>query len=194
VAAYAATVEVLPEAVVAEMTGVSWRPGCPLPLARLRLVRLVHWGLDGTVHSGELVVRDDLAPRVVRVFGKLYEARFPIAAMRRVDAYRGDDHASMAADNTSMFNCRNAEGSSTWSRHAYGEAIDINPVENPYVRGRTILPPAGAAYLDRANVRPGMILDGDVVTKAFAAEGFRWGGHFSSLRDYQHFELGRAGG
>ena len=189
VAPYAARVEGLPEAVRAEMTGVSWRVGCPLSLSRLRLVTVVHWGLDGKVHSGELVVRDDLAPRIVRVFGKLHDGRFPIAAMRRVDAYRGDDHASMAADNTSMFNCRNAEGSRSWSRHAYGEAIDINPVENPYVKGDTILPPAGAAFLDRRNVRPGMVVAGDVVTRAFAAEGFRWGGQFSSLRDYQHFEL-----
>ena len=180
----------LPPDVVREMTGVSWRPGCPVPLSRLHLVRLSYWGFDGSVHAdGELVVHADLADAIVRIFSKLYAARFPIAEMRRVDAYRADDHASMAADNTSMFNCRNAEGSSSWSRHAYGKAIDVNPLENPYVRGRTVLPPDGARFLDRRNVRPGMVVEGDVVTRAFAVEGFRWGGHYTTLVDYQHFEV-----
>ena len=183
------TVEPLPAAVVREMTGVSWRPGCPVPLSRLRLVRVDHWGFDGAVHTGELVVHADLAAAIVRVFGQLYRARFPIRRMVRVDAYRGSDHASMADDNTSMFNCRLAEGSTSWSRHAYGKAIDINPLENPYVRGAVVLPPAGGAYLDRRDVRPGMVIDGDVVTRAFTAEGFGWGGRFRSLRDYQHFEV-----
>lgn len=183
------TVEVLPAGVVAQMTGVSWKPGCPVPLAALRLVRVSYRGFDGLIHSGELVAHADVSGALVRVFGKLFDAGFPIRKMVRVDAYGADDHASMADDNTSMFNCRRAEGSTSWSRHAYGKAIDINTVENPYVRGRTVLPPAGRAFLDRANVRPAMIVAGDVVTRAFAAEGFRWGGDYRSLKDYQHFEI-----
>jgi D-alanyl-D-alanine carboxypeptidase len=173
----------------AEMTGVSWRPGCPVALSDLRLVRLTYWGFDNAPHQGELVAHAQVAPAVVRVFGKLYAARFPIRRMRRVDAYAGNDLDSMADDNTSMFNCRNVYGSTRWSAHAFGRAIDINTVENPYLPGSQVLPPAGAAYLDRRNVRPGMIVSGDVVTQAFAAEGFRWGGDWTPDKDYQHFEV-----
>jgi hypothetical protein len=134
-------------------------------------------------------VHADLAEAIVRVFDRLYRVRFPIRRMVRVDSYRGSDHASMADDNTSMFNCRFAEGSTSWSRHAYGKAIDINPLENPYVRAGVVLPPSGRAWLDRHNVRPGMVVAGDAVTRAFAAEGFGWGGDFRSLKDYQHFEV-----
>jgi hypothetical protein len=158
-------------------------------LSQLRLIRLAFWGFDGGVHVGELVADTDVAPAIVRIFGKLYDARFPIRQMQRIEAYSGSDHASMTYDNTSMFNCRFAEGSTSWSRHAYGKAIDINPLENPYIQGTTILPPAGSAFRDRRNVRAGMIIEGDVVTKAFAAEGFRWGAHFKGLIDYQHFDV-----
>jgi hypothetical protein len=107
--------------------------------------------------------------------------------MQRIEAYGGDDDASMAADNTSAFNCREITGGGAVSNHALGVAIDINPVENPYVRGGDVLPPAGAEYLDREDVRPGMIVEGDV-TAAFDAIGFDWGGRWRSLQDYQHFE------
>jgi hypothetical protein len=180
----------IPPAMAAEMTGVSWRPGCPVGLADLRLARLTFWGFDGAAHQGELIVHVQAAPAIVRIFGKLYAARFPIRKMRRIDAYRGNDFDSMADDNTSMFNCRNAYGTTKWSVHAYGTAIDVNTVENPYLPGKTVLPPAGGAYLDRHKLRPGMIVSGDLVTRAFAAEGFRWGGNFTSGKDYQHFEIG----
>ena len=136
-----------------------------------------------------LIVNADAADAVVRAFGKLYDARFPIRRMEPVDVYGGSDDASMAADNTSAFNCRPITGTTDrWSNHSYGRAIDINTIENPYVKGTTVLPPAGADYLDRTDVRPGMIVAGDVVTAAFAAEDFGWGGDYTSLKDYQHFE------
>jgi hypothetical protein len=182
-------VEPLPADVVAVITGRSWRPGCPVGLAQLRLVRVDYWGFDNTVHRGELVVHADVADPMVRIFATLYRARFPIRRMVLVDAYGADDNASMADDNTSAFNCRRVQGTTTWSRHAYGKAIDINPVENPYLRGGEVLPPAGAAYLDRWVPRTGMILDGDAVTRTFAAEGFRWGGRFRPSPDYQHFDV-----
>ncbi len=187
---YEGTISAIPPAMAAGMTGVSWRPGCPVPLADLRLVRLTYWGFDSAPHRGELIVHVQVAPAIVRIFGKLYAARFPIRRMRRIDAYGGDDLASMADDNTSMFNCRKAYGSTRWSVHAYGKALDINTVENPYLPGGKVLPPAGSAYLDRRNVRPGMVVSGDLVTRAFAAEGFRWGGTWRSGPDYQHFEVG----
>lgn len=183
--------EILPiDAVTAgEMTGVSWRAGCPVALADLRLVELTYWGFDNAPHAGELVVHEDVAAAVVQVFHTLFTNRFPIRKMRRVDHYGGSDDLSMADDNSSAFNCRPKTGSTTgFSVHSYGKAIDINTVENPYVKGRTVLPPGGSAYLDRTDVRPGMIVHGDPVTAAFAAYGFSWGGDWSSPKDYQHFE------
>jgi hypothetical protein len=189
VPAFRATVTPLPESVRDEMTGVSWKEGCPVPLSDLRLVRLLFRGFDGVARRGELVVHADVADAVVRIFHTLYDARFPIRRMVRVDSYGASDDASMADDNTSAFNCRPITGSTSgFSVHSYGKAIDIDTIENPYVKGSTVLPPAGTEFLDRSNVRPGMIVAGDVVTRAFATEGFTWGGNFSSLKDYQHFE------
>jgi hypothetical protein len=165
----------------------SWRPGCPVPLWKLRYLQVSFWGFDGKARVGELVVRRSQAWPVVRAFRTLFRARFPIRRMRLVDEYGADDDASMAANNTSAFNCRLATGGSSWSEHAYGRAIDINPIQNPYVKGSTVLPPAGRRYLNRSRKAKGMIHDGDVVVRAFAAIGWEWGGHWSSLKDYQHF-------
>jgi hypothetical protein len=186
---FEAAIQPIPPAIAAQMVGVSWRPGCPVPLDRLRVITLRYHGFDGAVHTGEIVMHADLAAATVRIFGKLFDARFPMRKMQRVEPYGADDNLSMADDNTSGFNCRTIEGSTRWSRHAHGKAIDINTVENPYILNGRILPPAGSAYLDRANVRPGMIVTGDVVTRAFAAEGFRWGGDYRTNKDYQHFDV-----
>ena len=166
----------------------SWRPGCPVGLSALRLVTLRHWNFDGGVRRGELVVHRAHARRIVTVFRKLFGRRFPIARMRLVDAYRADDDRSMAANNTSAFNCRFVSGTSRWSEHAYGRAIDINPVQNPYVAasGR-VSPPGGTRYADRSRRDPGMIQAGDGVIRAFAAIGWRWGGSWSGDKDYHHF-------
>jgi hypothetical protein len=154
----------------------------------LRLLTLTHRGFDGAIRTGELVVHEDHALAVVGVFKTLFEAGFPIQRMKLVDEYQGDDDASMAANNTSGFNCRLATGSDdTWSQHAYGWAIDINPVQNPYVNGNTVLPPSGVAYLDRSDLRQGMVVDGDPVVAAFVSIGWEWGGDWVTLKDYQHF-------
>jgi hypothetical protein len=167
----------------------SYRTGCPVGPAELRTVRLRYWGFDGRSRIGTLVVNRRVTDDVVTVFRRLYAARFPIRRIVPVSAYRGNDSASTSADNTSSFNCRRAVGSTTgsWSMHAFGLAIDVNPVENPYVlRGRA-LPPAGARYLDRGRVRPGMAVEGGVVVRAFDALGWGWGGRWSGSLDYQHF-------
>jgi hypothetical protein len=170
------------------MTGVSWRRGCPVGLGNLRLLSLSHWGFDGRVHRGRLVVHRDFAAGMLRTMRRLYRLRFPIRQMRLVDAYGADDRASMAADNTSAFNCRFVAGQpGTWSQHAYGRAIDINPVENPYVSGDHVSPPAGKPYADRTKNEPGMIHDGDSTVRAFAEQGWEWGGNWSPAKDYQHF-------
>lgn len=146
-----------------------------------------HWNYAGSVSTGKLVVAADLANQVVDIFRDLYDARFPIERMRLVDEYDGDDDLSMAANNTSAFNCRPVTGGSSYSEHSYGRAIDINPVMNPYVKGSTVLPPAGSAYLNRNLDAPGMIHASDEVVQAFASRGWIWGGTWSSLKDYQHF-------
>lgn len=160
-----------------------------MPVGELRLLSVNHWGFDGTVQGGEIVVHQDQAANVLEVMRELFEVRFPIERMELVDVYGGDDDRSMAANNTSGFNCRAvAAQPGTWSQHAYGRAVDINPVQNPYVpRSGPVAPPAGAGYLDRSDPRPGMILAGDPVVRAFAAAGWEWGGSWTGARDYQHF-------
>ena len=167
----------------------TWRAGCPVGPAQLRTIRISYWGFDAERHIGRLVVRRTVTGDVAAAFRSLYRARFPIRRMVPVSAYRGSDDASMAADNTSAFNCRRAVGSSTgsWSEHAYGEAVDVNPVENPYVLGGRVLPPAGRAFLTRSRARRGMAVEGGALVHAFDAVGWGWGGRWSSSRDYQHF-------
>ncbi len=134
-----------------------------------------------------LIVHKSTVRDLTKVFRRLYLAEFPIRRMRSVDAYRANDDRSMAADNTSAFNCRFVSGTSRWSAHAYGKAIDVNPVENPYVTGSRVQPPAGRAYLDRSNFRPGMAVRGGLLVRAFAAVGWQWGGRWTGTPDYQHF-------
>ena len=176
-------------ALAQRMTGVSWRPSCPVGLSDLRSVKVTFWGFDATSHTGTLVVHRRVAAQVVRVMGRLYATRFPIRRMVPVDVYGGDDFRSIEADNTSAFNCRAATGGSRWSEHAYGRAIDLNPLENPYVSGGSTSHSASRRYLDRSLRLPGMVHAGDAAVRAFAAEGWGWGGVWSGVRDYQHFSL-----
>ena len=185
--AYDASIHRLPAGIRDLMTGSSWRPGCPVPLHDLRLVRLRYWGFDGEAHRGRLVVHRAWARGIANVFGELYEARFPIRRMRLVDRYGADDMRSMRADNTSAFNCRYRGGECcVWSQHAYGRAVDINPVENPWVGPWGVSPPNGAAYADRTPLRRGMIGPRGPVVEAFAGIGWGWGGTWRSSKDYQH--------
>ena len=167
----------------------SWRPGCPVGPARLRRLEVSYWDFAGRRRVGSILIRSTAARDLLSVFRKLYAARFPMRRLRPVEAYKGSDDASMAADNTSAFNCRFVSGTRRWSQHAYGVAIDLNPVENPYVHGGLVEPPAGRRYLDRSRRRPGMVVSGDVVVRAFASIGWRWGGFWTSAKDYQHFSL-----
>ncbi len=165
----------------------SWRPGCPVALHRLRLLTVNHWGFDREVHRGWLIVNAYQARPVLRVMHRLFDSRFPFRRIRLIDAYGSSDDRSMAANNTSGFNCRYVSGTTRWSEHAYGRAVDINPVQNPYVQGSYVSPPAGEAYAARSRRAPGMIHAGDVVVRAFASIGWKWGGYWRSAKDYQHF-------
>ena len=186
--AFRGSVSALSPAVRQSMTGVSWRPGCPVGLDELRLVRARYLGMDGRAHTGRIVVQGDVATEVVAVLRRLYAARFPIRRMVPVDAYGGSDYRSIEADNTSAFNCRYVDGTTRWSEHAYGRAIDLNPIENPYVTaGGTTSHRASRSFLRRAPYRPGMAVEGGAVVRAFDAVGWGWGGRWSGARDYQHF-------
>ena len=178
----------LSSADVRRMVGTSWHRGCPVALADLRLVTATYWGFDKRAHTGRIVVHRDVAADVLAVLRRLYAARFPIRRMVPVDAYGGSDFRSIEADNTSAFNCRYVDGTTRWSEHAYGRAIDLNPIENPYVTSSgTTSHPASRRYLRRSSYRPGMAVEGGAVVRAFDAVGWGWGGRWSGARDYQHF-------
>jgi D-alanyl-D-alanine carboxypeptidase len=169
-------------------------PGAPVGCERLQLVRFNYLGFDGaTRDDGELVVLDAVADHVLSIFVALRGRSFPIASAHLMNRYRGDDDASMARNNTSAFNVRRVEGSNAMSLHAYGLAIDINPIQNPYVergaRGIEVSPPAGNGYVTRRNQRPGTA---EAVVDLFAHHGFaQWGGYWPRGIDYQHFQVGR---
>jgi hypothetical protein len=188
--AYASSVRRIGPALAERMRGASHRPGCPVPLRDLRHLRMAYRDLDGRARTGEMVVHERWARGVTRAFGRLYDAGWPIARMRLVDDYGGDDGRSMAANNTSGYNCRPVAGQTEWSQHAYGAAIDLNPLQNPYVRPAAVEPPAGRRFagVDRtttAPAAPGVIKADDVVVTAFARLGWEWGGDWTSP-DYQH--------
>jgi hypothetical protein len=170
------------------MTGKSWHKGCPVPIRRLRLIEVSYHGFDKQRHTGRLVAHRDAAPALVSAFRSMYRHGFKIRKMYLVDRYDASDRRSMRADNTSAFNCRTVAGTDRWSEHAYGRAIDINPVENPYVGSDgSVSPRKGAEYADRSPRRKGMIAAGGATVRAFEREGWGWGGYWSSGKDYQHF-------
>ncbi len=186
-APFRAQVSRIDAALAKRMTGVSWRRGCPVGLRDLRLLTLRHWGFDNRLRTGRLVVHRDVASDVVDAFRVLYAARVPIRRMQLVDAYGASDFRSIEADNTSAFNCRYVDGTTRWSEHSYGRAIDVNPIENPYVSGGRTSHPASVPYLDRSRRRPGMAVEGGALVRAFDRVGWGWGGRWTSVKDYQHF-------
>lgn len=165
----------------------SWSDVCPVDLDELTYLTMSHYGFDGRFHTGEMIVNAAVAQDVVEVFRKLHEARFPIEQMRVITAEEIDAHPTGDFNDTTSFVCRPAVGSSSWSQHAYGLAVDINPFHNPYLKGDLVLPELASAYLDRDDIRPGMIVEGDAVTRAFDDIGWGWGGRWSSLDDWMHF-------
>ncbi len=185
--AFASRIVEIDDEIATRMT-YSWREGCPVSLVDLRLVELSYWGYDGLPHDGELVIHADWADDIVEVFRQLFDAQFPIQQMVLVDEFEGSDPASMAANNTSAFNCREvAYRPGVWSNHAFGTAIDVNPLVNPYVDGDFVDPPEGELFVDRSAGVPGGIYADDVVVRAFESIGWGWGGSWSGAVDYQHF-------
>jgi hypothetical protein len=167
--------------------GSTWHDGCPVALADLRHVTISFVGFDGRAHTGELIVAASVADDVVSVFHQLFDARFPIEEMRIVTPADQNAPATGDGNDTAAFVCRDVRGGTQWSSHARGLAIDLDPFQNPYSSGARVLPELASAYLDRSDVRPGMIEPGDVVTRAFASVGWTWGGSWHSPVDRMHF-------
>jgi len=165
----------------------SWTPRCPVALDELRLVTLTYWGFDHRAHTGRLVANADATAALVGALRRLYDARFPIRRMVPVDAYGASDERVMEADDTSVFNGRFVEGTTSWSQHSYGRAIDVDPLENPEIKDGKVYPTTAGRFVDRSLGLPGMIEPRDAVVRAFAAVDWGWGGSWHSLRDYQHF-------
>ena len=178
----------IPAEVRARMMGVSYPEGAAVPLEDLRYLRLPYIGFDGRTRVGEMVCNKAIAEDLLSIFRSLYEARYPVRSIRLVDDFGGSDEESMAADNTSCFNYRAVSGGRKLSKHAYGLAVDVNPLENPYVRGTSVKPAAGAPFADRSRAFPHKIDSSDLCCRLFREHGFSWGGNWRSLKDYQHFE------
>ncbi|WP_081283132.1 M15 family metallopeptidase [Mycobacterium asiaticum] len=175
--------------VTAAELATTWQPGCPVEPDQLRRVEIDYVGFDGQTHRGQLVVHQDLVADVIAIFEQLHRLGYPVDKMQTVDHYSGaDDELSMEDNNTSAFNCRQIPGTTEWSPHAYGRAIDINPLINPclYVTGY-FEPRNAEAYLDRSRTDPGLIHSGDPIQRAFSDRGWQWGGDWKTP-DYQHFE------
>lgn len=180
--------ESLPDHIITQIDGVTFHYNTPFDHSFLTYLTVTHINFDGEPTIGHLIVADEIGDEVLDIFQEIFEDGFPIYSIRLIDYFDALDYYSMSANNSHAFNFRTIAGTNTISRHGFGMAIDINPIQNPYIRGETIWPAAGAEYLDRDNVRPGMIVPGSVVYYAFTRRGWVWGGHWSSPRDYHHFE------
>lgn len=190
------TISEISTATRARMDGRSMRPGCPVSFDELRYLTASYWDFEGVPRIGELVVHRTVAEDVITTLRSLFDSRFPIRKMVLVDDYGpapdpldgASDFISIEDDNTSAFNCRRRSGSQTqYSQHSYGLAIDINPIENPYVSRDRTAHPASRPFLDRSNAGPGVILEGGPVVAAFDRIGWGWGGRWSEPKDFQHF-------
>ncbi len=181
---YESTIRPVPDAVLARS---SWVPECPVTVEELAYVTVAHFGFDGEFHTGELLVNAAWAAEVVEVFRTLHAARFPIEQMRVIRAEEIDAPPTGDWNDTTSFVCRPAVGNASWSQHAYGLAIDINPFHNPYLKGDLVLPELASVYTDRSELRAGMISAEDIVVTAFDDMGWAWGGNWNSLKDWMHF-------
>jgi hypothetical protein len=189
-----ATVRPLPPELKTTLHARFWEPGCPVPLSGLRLLTVRHWGFDGRTHTGQLVVNRDAAEPLAKVFRRLYALRFPIRHLQLGDMYGPRAARPADGDVTGSFECRQAvpspctggSGTGTWSNHAYGLAVDLNPAENPYVGCGQTRDPGRARYLDRSRLRKGMVTP--AVVAAFRSIGWGWGGAWTgATKDYMHF-------
>lgn len=185
---------ITPEVKARMVRGNSWRESCPVPLIDLRYVNLNYLNFEGETRSGEIIVHKEVADEVVAIFSELYRIGYPIRQMRLVSDFNANDWQSIDADNTSAFNCRAVTGNKKkWSKHAYGRAIDLNPLENPYLSHTGHISHKGSLqYRQRRhkNNTPNdhaVLLKYDKTTQIFKTYGWSWGGDWRTIKDYQHF-------
>ena len=175
------------------LKGNSWKQGCPVALEDLRYLRMKHIDFNGKEKTGEMIVHAEVSEEVIKIFETLYDAGYPINKMKLISDYKGSDWQSIEADNTSAFNCRKATGSKNYSKHSYGKAIDINPIENPYIfRSGKSSHKASTPYLKRKRTsespsQKAMLLSNDKAVQIFKKYGWEWGGDWNGVKDYQHF-------
>ncbi len=165
----------------------TWSDGCPVGPDQLSYLTLTFWGFDQMPHTGEMIVAATEAEAITQVFSRLFDAQFPMEEMRIVTPADLEALPTGDGNNTTGYVCRSVTGGSSFSEHAKGLAIDINPFHNPYLRGDVVLPEQATAYLDRTGAQVGMVLEGGVVHQAFEEIGWQWGGAWRNLKDYQHF-------
>ena len=187
------TAQDIPDSIWVRMQGRSYPQECGIARSELRYLELSHYDFNGEEHIGQMVCNRQIADDLLYIFRKLYETEYPIGRMRLIDDYDASDQLSMADNNTSCFCYRRIAGSKTLSKHSTGMAVDVNPLYNPclYVRSGRVLPPEGKPYArdrDRRKDIPGKIDTADLCYRLFLSRGFRWGGSWRSLKDYQHFE------
>ena len=168
--------------------GGSWHKGCPVPLSKLRLLRIRYHDFNNTTRIGSLIVHEAVSQEVMEIFKGLYTVGYAIERMQLVSDFGADDETSMRVNNTSAFNCRYIAGTKKFSKHSYGKAIDINPRLNPCITKTSVAPANAHPYIDRKRRVPGMLHSDDPAVKIFKKAGWQWGGEWHSLKDYQHFE------
>lgn len=180
--------EPISDKVFDRMDGVSFGKDCTTKRKNLRYLRVLHRGFDGETHIGEIVCNKEIAKDLLYIFRQLYQKEYPIEKILLVDEYGGDDELSMEDNNTSCFNFRPVAGTGRLSQHAYGRAIDINPLYNPYITSDGFVPVNAGDYVDRSAENPYKIDRNDLCYQLFDERGFTWGGSWNSVKDYQHFQ------
>lgn len=187
------SMQTIPDSIFQRMQGRSWPKGCTIHRADLRYLRLSHFDAEEKEHVGEMVCNKSIANDLLEIFRELYRQKYPIQRIRLIDDYEADDERSMRDNNTSCFCYRKVSGTTKLSKHALGMAVDINTLYNPYVRtgknGRRIVEPATATnYVNRQKAFPYKIVKGDLLHRLFLQHGFKWGGSWRTVKDWQHFE------
>ena len=177
-----------------QMEGITYQKECPVSLDDLRIVNVKYLGFDDKEHFGDIVVHKDISLEVSKIFEELFSINYPINKIFPIEKYSGDDFESIENDNTSAFNCRLAEGSTKYSKHSYGKAIDINPLENPYVyKNGTTSHKDSVKYLTRISSlesaeNKAVLIPSSQAVQIFKKYGWKWGGDWKNIKDYQHFQ------
>lgn len=191
----ASNIRLIDENYAKQMQGITYHKECPVPLYDLRIVNIKYLGFDDNEHFGDIVVHKDIALEVLKIFEELFTISYPIKKIFPIEKYNGDDFESIEDDNTSAFNCRLAEGSTKYSKHSYGKALDINPIENPYVyKDGSSSHKASKEFLNRvakfenSAQNRAMLLPSSQAVQIFKNYGWKWGGEWKNTKDYQHFQ------